>query len=63
MTPLPWACCTASQTVMKSFSRSSMPNRSRSQNLVIGSPLTYSITKYGRPSEVVPPSKTRAIDG
>ena len=34
-----------------------------SQCSVIGTPATYSMTKYGRPSGVLPPSKTRAMAG
>src|SRR5436309_1421810 len=43
--------------------RSSTPRRRSAQNVVIASPSTYSIAKYGRPSAVMPPSKTRATDG
>ena len=35
----------------------------RSQNSVIGSPLTSSITKYGRPESVAPASNTLAMFG
>ena len=40
-----------------------MPNLCRSQYSVIGSPGTYSITKYGRPFSVAPASYTLAIPG
>ena len=43
--------------------RSSTESLWRVQYVVIGSPLMYSITKYGRPSGVAPASNTRAIAG
>ena len=49
MIPFWWACCTAWQTGMNSSSRSRGVSRCSSQNLVIGTPLTSSMTKYGRP--------------
>ena len=60
MMPFMWACWTASQTEMKSSRRWLMVSRWWSAKAVIGSPLTCSITKYGRPVGVTPPSSTFA---
>src|SRR5262245_25812787 len=57
MTPFWWACCTAWQTGMNSSSRCRGVRRCSSQYLVIGTPLTRSITKYGRPPPQAPPSQ------
>jgi hypothetical protein len=51
------AKCTARAAVQNSRSRSSTPSRRWSQCASIGAPATYSITQYGRPSAVVPPSR------
>ena len=40
-----------------------MPSLAWSQNSVIGMPFTSSITKYGRPLAVTPPSRTFAMLG
>ena len=61
--PLRCACWIASHACSKSFSRSSMESLRESQNCVIGSPLTCSIAKNGRPDGVNPPSSTFAIPG
>ena len=63
MTPLVWACWTAWQTGTKSARRSAMLRRASSQYWVKGTPLTYSMTKKGRPLSVVPPSSTLAMFG
>ena len=63
MTPFWCACCTAWQTARNNSSRSLVVSRLRSQYSVIGTPSTYSITKYGRPLVVAPASKTRAMFG
>jgi hypothetical protein len=54
---------TPSQTCVNSSRRACVVSRCRSQCVVIGSPFTYSMAKYGRPSGVVPPSNTVAIAG
>ena len=54
MIPFWWACCTAWQTGTNSSSRSRGVSRCSSQYSVIGTPLTSSMTKYGRPASVVP---------
>ena len=63
MIPLVWACCTAWQTDTNSSRRPRMPRRAASQCCVMGRPSTYSMTKKGRPSSVVPPSRTLAMFG
>ncbi len=63
MTPLVWACCTAAQSCANSSSRPRIGRRRRSHQAVIGSPFTHSMTKKGRPVEVVPASKTLAMPG
>ena len=49
MIPFWWACCTAWQTGTNSSSRCAGVRWFWSQYSVIGTPLTSSITKYGRP--------------
>src|SRR5439155_10002989 len=49
------------QTGTNSSRRSRGVGRLSSQYWVIGTPWTSSMTKYGRPASVAPPSKTRAI--
>ena len=61
MTPFWWACCTAEQTATNSPSRSRIDKCSSSQYFVIGTPLTSSIAKYGRPAGVIPASNTLAM--
>src|SRR5216110_597646 len=61
MTPFWWACWIAWQTGTNSSSRSRGVRWLSSQYLVIGTPWTSSMTKYGRPVSVAPPSKTRAM--
>ena len=56
-----WAWCSPSQTCASSSSRSRVVRWCRSQYSVIGIPRTYSITKYGRPSSIVPASSARAM--
>ena len=63
MMPFWWACCTAWQTGTNSSSRSRGVSCCSSQYSVIGTPLTSSITKYGRPASVVPASSTLAMFG
>src|SRR5262245_4415908 len=63
MMPFWWACCTAWHTWTNSCSRSAMLRRAASQSWVIGTPLTYSMTKNGRPASVRPPSSTLAMLG
>ena len=63
MMPFWWACCTPSQTCMKSFNRSPVLRRWTSLYSVSGTPLTYSMTKKGRPSSVDPASKALAMLG
>jgi hypothetical protein len=58
-----WACCTPWQTSRNSSRRARILSFRRSQYVVIGSPSTYSITKYGCPSSVAPASNTLAIAG
>jgi hypothetical protein len=48
---------------MKSLMRSWAGRRFWSQNSVMGTPWTSSMTKYGRPVSVAPPSSTLAIFG
>ncbi|MEZ6317500.1 MAG: hypothetical protein R3B49_01920 [Phycisphaerales bacterium] len=55
------AYATASAISRKSVIRPSSGSRSAAAVTVV--PSTYSITKYGRPSGVVPPSIRRAIRG
>ena len=50
MMPFWWACCTAWQTGTNSSSRCRGVSWCSSQYSVIGTPLTSSITKYGRPA-------------
>ncbi len=54
------ACWTPSQTCTNSSSRSRAASRWRSQYSLIGTPFTYSMTKYGRPRGVAPASNTFA---
>jgi Fe-S-cluster-containing dehydrogenase component len=61
--PFWWACWTASQVWRNSRSRRSTERAWRSANAVMGSPSTYSMTKYGRPSSVMPASRMRAMWG
>ena len=61
MIPFWWACWIAWQTGTNSSSRSRGVRWLSSQYLVIGTPWTSSMTKYGRPASVAPPSKTRAM--
>ena len=63
MIPFWWACWTAWQTGIINSKRSRTVNSCSSQKVVIGTPLTNSITKKGRPVSVVPASKTRAMFG
>src|SRR5579883_2058214 len=63
ITPFWCACWTAWQTGVKSPSRSRGVSFFSSQNFVIGTPLTSSMTKNGRPSAVSPASSTRAMFG
>ncbi len=63
ITPFWWACCTAWQTSMNRASRSRVESLCVSQYSVMGTPFTSSITKYGRPSAVAPPSSTFAMLG
>ena len=63
MTPFWWACWIAWQTGTNSSSRCRGVSLRASQNWVIGTPLTSSMTKNGRPSGVAPPSSTRAMFG
>ena len=63
ITPFWCACCTAWHTCTNSRSRSRSPNCAASQYSVIGTPFTSSITKYGRPPSVAPPSRTLAMCG
>ena len=63
MIPFWWACWIAWQTGTNSSSRSRGVRWLSSQYLVIGTPWTSSITKYGRPLSVVPASSTRAMFG
>src|SRR5882672_6509874 len=62
MMPFWWACCTAWQTGTNSASRWAMLSRASSQYAVKGTPLTYSMTKNGRPPSVLPPSRTERQD-
>ena len=50
MMPFWWACCTAWQTGTNSSSRWRSGSCCSSQYSVIGTPLTSSMTKYGRPA-------------
>jgi hypothetical protein len=61
MIPFWWACWIAWQTGTNSSSRWRGVRRLSSQYLVIGTPLTSSMTKYGRPDSVAPASRTRAM--
>ena len=63
MIPFWWACCTAWQTGTNSSSRCRGVSWCSSQYSVIGTPLTSSMTKYGRPASVVPASSTLAMFG
>ncbi len=63
ITPFWCACCTAPQTATNRSRRSRVLSRLASQYSVIGTPLTSSITKYGRPVSVAPASSTRAMFG
>jgi hypothetical protein len=63
ITPLVCACWTASQTHASSSSRSRTPTPLREQYSTMGSPLTSSITKNGRPVSVAPASSTFAMPG
>ena len=63
MIPFWCACWIAWQTGTNSSSRSLSESRLRSQYSVIGTPLTSSMTKYGRPVSVVPASSTLAMLG
>ena len=55
------AYCTAAHTCRNSASRSRTPSFCASHHAVIGAPSTYSITRYGRPSGVTPPSSSVAM--
>ena len=61
MIPFWWACWIAWQTGTNSSSRCRGVRRLSSQYLVMGTPWTSSMTKYGRPGSVVPASSTRAM--
>ena len=61
MIPFWCACWIAWQTATNSFSRSRTGAFSSSQYVVMGTPLTSSITKYGRPASEVPASSTVAM--
>ena len=61
MIPFWCACWIAWQTGTNSSRRSRGVSWASSQNLVIGTPCTSSMTKYGRPVSVVPASKTLAM--
>ena len=63
MIPFWCACWIAWQTGMNSSSRSPGVRPLRSQYSVIGTPLTSSITKKGRPVSVAPASRTPAMLG
>ena len=63
ITPFWCACCRAWQTGTKSSSRSRGVRSFLSAKSVIDTPRTSSITKYGRPDAVEPPSSTRAMLG
>ena len=64
MMPFWWACCIAWQTGMNSSSRSAESQLVRHRSSwVIGTPLTSSMTKKGRPESGCPPSSTLAIFG
>ena len=63
MMPFWWACWTAWQTGTNSSSRCRGVRWCSSQYWVIGTPLTSSMTKYGRPAAVVPASRTLAMLG
>src|SRR5262249_59115473 len=63
MIPFWCACCTAAHTCTNSPSRCHGVRRCSSQYLVIGPPLTRSMTKYGRPASVAPASSTLAMLG
>src|SRR6266481_880280 len=55
------AYCTASSTCWNSLMRSRNPSRRASHQSVRGWPGTYSIARYGRPSEVAPASYRRTM--
>ncbi len=57
------AYCTAEQIERKRRSRSRMPRPWLSQYSPSGLPWMYSMTKYDRPSSVVPPSNSFAMFG
>ena len=63
ITPFWWACWIARQTGTNSSRRSRGVSWASSQYSVIGTPLTSSITKNGRPVPVAPASKTLAMLG
>jgi hypothetical protein len=63
MTPFWWTCWTAWQTGTNSSRRCRGVRWFWSQNSVIGTPFASSITKYGRPDGVTPPSWTLAMWG
>ena len=62
-TRLRWAYWTAAQTARNSSRRSETGSRRADACSVIGRPLTYSITRYGWPSGVLPASMKRAMAG
>ncbi|OHE79235.1 MAG: hypothetical protein A2X76_09180 [Lysobacterales bacterium GWF1_69_6] len=63
ITPFWCACCTPSQTRMKSSRRSRSGSDCCSQKLVSGLPSMNSIAKKGKPSGVAPASYTWAMAG